>query len=79
MITVRKGPLPAPCADCGVVIEWPSPFAFVAFGLAHLACVEAREAKLCDNCHMPSGAALLHQRDGGALGAVHLPRGGWSP
>src|SRR4029450_9890560 len=21
MITVRKGPLPAPCADCGVVIE----------------------------------------------------------
>jgi hypothetical protein len=25
MITVRKGPLPAPCADCGVVIEWPSP------------------------------------------------------
>jgi hypothetical protein len=44
------------------VIEWPSPFAFVAFGVAHLACVEAREAKLCDNCHMPSGAALLHPR-----------------
>lgn len=57
-----RGPAPAPCADCGVVIEWPSPFAFVAFGVAHLACVEAREAKLCDNCHMPSGAALLHQR-----------------
>ena len=57
MIAVRKGPLPTPCADCGVVIEWPSPFAFVAFGVAHLACVEAREAKLCDNCHMPSGAA----------------------
>ena len=42
MITVRKGPLPVPCADCGVVIEWPSPFAFVSFGVAHLACVEAR-------------------------------------
>jgi hypothetical protein len=57
MITVRKDPLPAPCADCGVVIEWPSPFAFVAFGVAHLACVEARDDKRCDNCQKPSGGA----------------------
>jgi hypothetical protein len=57
MITVRKGPLPASCADCGVVIEWPSPFAFVAFGVAHLACVEARDDKVCGNCQKPSGGA----------------------
>jgi hypothetical protein len=44
LIVRHADPLPAPCAICGILIEWPARFAFVENGdVAHLSCVEDRD------------------------------------
>jgi hypothetical protein len=67
MLHVHADPLPAPCVDCGRMIDWPERHVFnTTDGIAHLECVEARDA----------GAAALDDeqleralRDGPARGA----------
>jgi hypothetical protein len=45
MIHVHADPLPAPCVDCGRMIDWPERYVFNTIdGIAHLECVEARDA-----------------------------------
>jgi hypothetical protein len=45
MIHVHADPLPAPCVDCGRMIDWPERYVFnTTDGIAHLECVEARDA-----------------------------------
>jgi hypothetical protein len=45
MIHVHADPLPAPCVDCGRMIDWPERYVFnTTDGIAHLECVEAGDA-----------------------------------
>jgi hypothetical protein len=45
MLHVHADPLPAPCVDCGRMIDWPERHVFnTTDGIAHLECVEARDA-----------------------------------
>jgi hypothetical protein len=45
MIHVHADPLPAPCVDCGRMVDWPERYVFnTTDGIAHLECVEARDA-----------------------------------
>jgi hypothetical protein len=45
MLHVHADPLPAPCVDCGRMIDWPERYVFnTTDGIAHLECVEARDA-----------------------------------
>jgi hypothetical protein len=45
MLHVHADPLPAPCVDCGRMIDWPERYDFnTTDGIAHLECVEARDA-----------------------------------
>jgi hypothetical protein len=44
LIVRHADPLPAPCAICGRVLDWPERFAFIENGdVGHLACVEDRD------------------------------------
>jgi hypothetical protein len=45
MLHVHADPLPAPCVDCGRMIDWPERYVFnTTDGIAHLECVEAHDA-----------------------------------
>jgi hypothetical protein len=45
MVHVHADPLPAPSVDCGRMVDWPERYVFnTTDGIAHLECVEARDA-----------------------------------